>query len=206
MRVLVLFLSIATIGAGAGVWLGCGGTSGDAFTIPAPDGGEGGANGSSGGPREAGANGVTADGGVDPASAAPGGDTTSIACGATSCPIPAESCCVTDLPNNGGRSYACVAGSSCPAAAGGGDTTALKCSSAANCAAGTVCCVMQTNGVTTSACQATCVSGKGTDTAQLCDPKAPDGGGCPAGAPCSNDSIGDWGLPKTFATCGGKGN
>jgi hypothetical protein len=32
--------------------------------------------------------------------------------------------------------------------------------------------------------------------------------GCPmdGGQMCSNANIGDWGLPPTYATCGGKGH
>lgn len=202
MRALVVFLGVSAMGIGAAAWLGCG-SEGAPITIPPEDGGSG---GSSGAPREAGAGGVTADGGIDPADAGPGGDTANVACGATTCPIPAEICCVSDVPN-GGRGYVCVAGATCPTPAGGGDTTALQCTSAANCAAGTVCCVKQDKGVTASACQPSCGGGTGGgDTAQLCDRGAPDGGGCPASAPCSNENIGDWGLPRTFATCGGRGN
>jgi hypothetical protein len=57
----------------------------------------------------------------------------------------------------------------------------------------------------------TCTAGAGAATAQLCDPKAavsgcPLGdGGADAGA-CLSTQIGDWGLPPTYATCGGKGN
>jgi hypothetical protein len=39
----------------------------------------------------------------------------------------------------------------------------------------------------------------------LCDPNAAPSG-CDAGVQCSSNNIGDWGLPRTYATCGGKGN
>jgi hypothetical protein len=75
---------------------------------------------------------------------------------------------------------------------------ALKCSGAANCASGMVCCIGP-NGA--SACAASCTR----DQAQLCDPNAMMSGCGDAGA-CSSMNIGDWGLPRTFATCGGLGN
>lgn len=202
------------------VWA-CGSSSDGELTAPAPDAGDAmttpdgstsstSSSGSSGTADGGGDGGTSSgalggDGGIDPPDAGPGGDLTKVTCGATSCAIPAETCCVSDV-GNGALGYACTAGTTCPRLTGGGDTTALKCTSAKNCAAGTVCCVMQTKGVTTSSCQATCTSGNGTDSAQLCDPSAGDGGGCPAADPCSNKSINDWGLPKTFGTCGGKGN
>ncbi len=138
---------------------------------------------------------------MDPPDAGPGGDIANIACGTTTCPIPAETCCVSELANGGDRSFACVAGATCPNPGGGGDVAALKCSSSANCAAGTVCCVSEKDGRAASECKATCGNGE----AQLCDRNAPDGGGCPSSDPCSNDNIGDWGnLPRSYATCGGQ--
>lgn len=145
--------------------------------------------------------GVTADGGIDPPGAGPGGDTGSISCGATTCLLASETCCITEPAGAGDRAYACVLGSTCPAP-NGGDVVALKCTGAANCAAGTVCCVDQNNDDTTSTCKATC----GGNEAQLCDPKAGDAGGCPSSDPCSNKDINDWNLPNTFGTCGGQGN
>ncbi len=160
---------------------------------------------SSGGATDAapGGSGGTTDAG------GPGGSTTSLACGNTACQIPGQVCCV-DRMNGGVASYACVTGTSCatPDAGGGNQDppTALACSSAANCAAGTVCCIEQVNNTVTSACKATCTGG---NSAQLCDPKAANSG-CPADAgalsACSSKDIGEWGLPSTFATCGGRGN
>ena len=96
--------------------------------------------------------------------------------------------------------YGCAA--TCAGVDAGVDTTALKCSGQTNCAAGTVCCVQQVgqNGAA-SECQASC----GPKQAQLCAPMATVSG-CDAGVACSNNNIGDWNLPQTFATCGGKGN
>lgn len=209
MRVTYIFV-VGSMAASA-IALACGSSGDSDLILPAGDaGGADGASSSSsgstgsGGPREAGAGGVTADGGIDPPNAAPGGDTTQVACGSASCPIPAETCCVSDTPN--GLAYACVAGATCPQATGGGNTTALKCTSSANCGGGTVCCVTQNNGTTSSECKTTCTNTGGGDTAQLCDPAKADAGGCPTNAPCSNDNIGDWGLPNTFGTCGGRGN
>ena len=186
-------------------------TNPDASSEAASSGGDGasgssgssGSSGTSGGPRPADDAGVTADGGVDPPDAGPGGDTTRIACGATSCPIPAETCCVSELNTGGDTSFSCVAGATCPPVPGGGDTAALKCSSGANCPSGTVCCIRVVAGDhAASECKAAC----GSDEARLCDLKAGDAGCTPA-EPCSNSNIDDWGkLPETYATCGGKQN
>jgi hypothetical protein len=148
---------------------------------------------------------VAADGGSSQ-DAGPGGNTSSLTCGSAQCAIPAQVCCVTEQrqPRDAGGglvySYACVMGNSCPMPMNGG-TNALQCSSAANCAAGTVCCVSQNGQTTTSSCKATC----GNNDAQLCDPTAAMTG-CSASAPCSNNNVGDWGLPPSYATCGGMGN
>ena len=148
---------------------------------------------------------IVADGGVG-ADGGPGGDMTRLACGGASCAIPGVSCCIYQL-NNGPPdfAYACVTGTTCPARGGAGDSTLLQCAGAANCAAGKVCCVKDRAGVVSSSCETTCVAAAGAKTAQLCDPAAATTG-CTATAPCSHDNIGDWGLPNTFATCGGVGN
>lgn len=155
-------------------------------------GGDGGSSGALGG-----------DGGIDPPDAGPGGSTSAITCGATSCALPAEQCCVSSVPGPGNLSYGCIAASDagCPQPDGGGDVTSLKCSAQANCPASTVCCVRQTNNGAASECKATCA---GTE-AQLCDPNAATTG-CAAQIPCSSKNVTDWGLPNTYATCGGKGN
>jgi hypothetical protein len=145
---------------------------------------------------------ATADGGVDPPGAGPGGSTTMLACGATTCAIPADTCCVSELANRQ-TSYDCVTTATCPRPSGGGSTAALKCSGQANCASGTVCCVQESNGNASSECRPACGSGE----AQLCDPAASSGGGCPGFMRCSSDNISDWGnLPRTYATCGGRGH
>lgn len=156
------------------------------------DGGDGGSSGALGG-----------DGGIDPPDAGPGGSVTSITCGATSCALPAQQCCVSQVPGPANSAYGCVAASDagCPQPAGGGDVTSLKCSAQANCPTNTVCCVRQTNNGAASECKASC----NNNEAQLCDPKAATTG-CPQQDPCSNNNIGDWGLPNTYATCGGMGN
>jgi len=88
-----------------------------------------------------------------------------------------------------------------PDAGGGGDTNvaSLKCTASANCTTGQVCCIQNTAAGASSECKASCGGGE----EQLCDPNAPDGGGCPQSDPCSNDGVGDFGLPKTFGICGG---
>lgn len=135
--------------------------------------------------------------------AGPGGTVDTLACGATACALPAETCCVTNDTKTNTFGFSCTSGASCKANAG---AVTLECSGPANCAGGSVCCVAQTStGETTSACRPTCASGGGVDRAILCDPAAPSVG-CPAGAPCSASSIDEWSLPNGFGTCGGKGN
>ena len=206
------FVGVITTATGAAVtMLACGSDeAGTDITAAASDASSDGASssssssgssGSSGGPRPANEAGVTADGGIDPPNAGPGGDTKSITCGTATCPIPAETCCVSES-NVGDNSYACVVGATCPQPPGGGDTAALKCSAASNCAPGTVCCVREDNGNAASECKPAC----GQNEAQLCDLKAGDAGGCPPADPCSNDNIDEWGkLPESYATCAGKG-
>jgi hypothetical protein len=142
----------------------------------------------------------------------PGGNANVLACGSTACAIPSQVCCV-DRVGGGTASYQCVTGATCPVVdAGAGNNgdppTALQCAGAANCGGGTVCCVQRTGGVTSSSCKASC---GGQNAAQLCDPKAAAASsGCPADAgtlsQCLTRDIADWGLPATFATCGGVGN
>jgi hypothetical protein len=198
--------------ASSAVAVCCGGASNTGLEAP-PDGGANttttGNGGARGTPGTVVANGGTGAGG---AAGAPGGSTSALSCGTASCVIPGESCCLTEA--GGTFSFACVVGSSCPAAAtdagaGGngngqnGNTATLQCTSAANCAAGTVCCVSSPNNGATSECKTTCTG----DVAQLCDPSASAATtGCAAAQPCSSKNIGDWGLPPTFGTCGGKGN
>jgi hypothetical protein len=136
---------------------------------------------------------VTGDGG---SAAADAGDAaTGPACGPSPC-AQGQTCCVTMA--NSTPSYACLAG--CPTGGGGGPSVAsLACASAADCAAGYVCCMEQSNGSTQSACASHC----GVTQVQLCDPGAD--AGCPLGLPCSTSNIGDWNLPPTFGTCGGRG-
>lgn len=176
-------------------------------TAPAPssDGGaqdgatqEGGASSSSGGGGGDGGGGGVVDGGVNPPGAGPGGDGSALPCGGATCSLATQVCCVSSL-GSGVRAYACVTGSTCP----GSRTAALRCSGAANCPAGQVCCVRQiANDSRASECKAQCPG----DEPQLCDPSAPDGGGCAASDPCSSNNISDWRLSPPYATCGGKGD
>ena len=212
MRGRTLGLLGASIVIGSGLWLACGGSDGggaleardnDAGTV-LPESGTG-DTGTSGNDAATGTDAGTGnqeagggDGGINPPDAGPGGSTTVINCGATSCSIPAQTCCVDRLGNNM-TAYGCA--TTCPGIDAGADTTALKCSSQANCAVGTVCCVSQTgNNGATSECKATC----GGNEAQLCDLTAAVSG-C-TGTTCSKNNIGDWNLPQTYATCGGMGN
>jgi len=145
-----------------------------------------------GGGRDGSSTGGGGDGGS-------GGNAQSIACGTTTCEIPRDSCCVYDtMP----PSYQCVTGAACPSMNGGGAGVSLQCSGAANCAAGTVCCVSRSSTGVAATCKVVCTGSE----AQLCDPNAASSG-CSANAgACSTNNIGDWGLPKGYATCGGVGN
>jgi hypothetical protein len=215
----ILSLGILTIGCGGSTATDTSGVSTDAGVDDAASGAStdaattttGGARGPDGS--------VVADGGSGTgANTGPGGTTSNLPCGSATCLIPAETCCVTDTGT--GYAFACVSGPTCPAGGGGGtggndaggdgggnntggagNVGAFKCTSAANCPQGTVCCVTAPNDLASSSCQASC----GPTDAQLCDPKA-TATGCPTSAPCSSANIGDWTLPASFGTCGGKGN
>lgn len=182
-------------GSDSGAGVGDGSTSGDGSST----------NDGSTTSGDSGAIALGGDGG-SPDDAGPGGTTSIITCGGTTCSIPAEQCCVYANQNPPPDfSYECSSAGVCPAAGGGGDPPSeLKCSSAANCPSGTVCCVHQGGGNTvSSACQTSCTGGQ----AQLCDPaSSPAASGCGDAGACSNANIGDWGLPASFGTCGGKGN
>ena len=188
------------------VVVGCGGSAGSDLITNAGDAG-GGGDSSAGGDGQAsdGASsdvGVASDGAVggdggSPQDAGPGGNTASLPCGTTTCAIPGQVCCVSQLQNAPPPfAYACATATTCPR-----NDTALACSSSANCPANEVCCVHPNTAGATSSCQAAC----GANDAQLCDPNALPTG-CPQNATCSNANITDWGLPGTFGTCGGKGN
>lgn len=221
MRIHHVLPLVVLAGSGIAVWA-CGSDDGAATNANAdggPDGatssssgssgstssssgstGEGGTSSSSSGGAPGG------DGGTNPPDAGPGGDLTSLTCGATACALPAEQCCVSEVPGPGNsRNYGCITAAGdagCPPLPNGDDVTALKCSSQANCPANTVCCVRETgSGNAASECKPSC----GNNEAQLCDPKAASTG-CPQQDPCDNDNIDDWGLPRTYATCGGQGN
>jgi len=166
---------------------GCGG----ATVIPDPGAGDAAASTDA-------ANGTIVGDGGNSSTAGPGGSQSTLACGDATCSIPAEVCCVyeTSPPK-----FLCVAGAACPAAAGGSGGTALSCSGASNCPSGTVCCVSEVARVVSSQCRVACAKNE----AQLCDPTA-TATGCPSSAACSSNNVSDWGLPTTYATCGGIGN
>ncbi len=186
---------------GAAVFVGCGGASVSSIDGAGGDGGGSGSNG-----------GVATNGGVNPADAGPGGTTTSLSCGNTSCAIPAEVCCVT--PTSAGLAYGCETGTCAIPDAGrgtgnggngnqGGDVNlvTLSCSDQANCPTGTVCCATQSDSKgTVAACQMGTVCSK--DGIQLCDPAAPAASnGCATGQQCTSDNIKDLGLPPSFGRC-----
>ena len=95
---------------------------------------------------------------------------------------------------------------------------ALRCESSASCQGGDVCCI-RVNGFSVSS---SCVEpddcereseeeererakrdpgGEGMH-AQLCDPAAGEGAGCPKGVACEAAGAAKWRLPPTFGTCG----
>jgi hypothetical protein len=211
-------------------YAGCGGSEGSALTTPVDAGADGTTTGDGGPADDASASAdstppddaavardgtggsftdgpptAIADGGGSN-DAGPGGNTSTIACGSTSCSLASSFCCVYTNNNPPPEFvFGCATGSGCPARAGAQDPAALACSSAANCPANTVCCVKDTQGKTTSECVTTCADSNNVKTAQLCDRTATPTG-CPASAPCSANNINDWKLPNGFATCGGKGN
>jgi hypothetical protein len=181
------------------------------------DGSSGGKDGSSGG--KDGSSGDGSSGGNDGSSAgdgavrgpdgsvvadggrggdASGGTTSTLPCGATTCNIPSETCCI-DQGN-----YSCVVGG-CPS----GDRAALQCNSSENCAAGSVCCLTAPGGgnSVSSACEAAGDGGAacaGGNSTQLCDKNASPTG-CPDSGPnsqCDNGNMDTWGLSRAFAHCG----
>ena len=189
---------------GVALFVGCGGASASTIDGSGGDGG-GGSNG-----------GVSTSGGVNPADAGPGGTTTSLSCGNTTCAIPAEVCCIT--PTSAGTAYGCETGTCALPDAGrgnggddgggqngnqGGDVNlvTLSCSAQANCPTGTVCCATMSDAKgTVTACQMGASCSK--DGIQLCDPAAPTASnGCAAGQQCVSDNIRDLGLPTTFGRC-----
>lgn len=194
--------------------VGCGGTSstgldgdGGFSDASAGDGatGDGATDGGTTGDGATGDGATTGDAalgsndGGSPLDAGPGGNMSTFPCGNTACAIGAQVCCVQQLQNPPPPfAYGCVTGTTCPSM----NNTALGCSSTANCPANQVCCIDQPqNGPVSSSCRTSCPA----NGAQLCDPSAMPTG-CPMGVMCSSANIGDWGLPPSFATCGGKGN
>lgn len=190
---------------GLALFVGCGGAGTSTIDSTGGDGGGGGGSGGTG----------ATSGGVNPADAGPGGTTTQLSCGNTSCAIPAQVCCIT--PTSAGLAYGCETGTcALPDAGqgnggdggqggnqGGGDVNLvmLSCSDQANCPTGTVCCATRSDATgTVAACQMGTSCQK--DGIQLCDPAAPAAtNGCPSGQQCISDNIQDLGLPASFGRC-----
>jgi hypothetical protein len=137
--------------------------------------------------------GTLADGG-------PGGTTTSITCGTTTCALPGQVCCVYDTDGAQTFTFTCVTGTTCPALPNTEDNPpALSCASAANCAATDVCCLTQAQDDSlSSACKPAdqCTG----DSVVLCDPAQPNVG-CQAPDECSSNDIKDWNLPNGYGFC-----
>ena len=223
MRKLRLAFGGVVVVSAVAFWVGCGSSSDDSLINAGNDGGSEASttppppppppNPPPPPPSDAGDAGtlpdgaIAADGGTNIQDAGPGGDTTSLPCGAATCAIPSQSCCVANT--NGGRNYLCVVGpaTNCPVPDAGGqpEVVALKCSSSANCAATEQCCAnVGAGGIAQSSCVpwGTCGSadaGAGNEHAVFCTLDAGNVG-CDAGVTCVQNN--DWGLPKNFGTCG----
>jgi hypothetical protein len=201
-------LCVLAVAGGIAVWVGCGSDEATNDTTT-PDGGTPRTDPTTTTPSVE-PDGSTpsrargGDGGIDPPDAGPGGDTTIVACGGTTCALATDTCCVGQLRGDQ-IGYGCTptTDAGCPIPAGGGDVAALKCSGQANCTAGTVCCIRRTRTGAASQCKQACDA---DNEAQLCDLTATTTG-CAQGDDCSNDNIRDWGqLPDSYATCGGRSN
>jgi hypothetical protein len=152
--------------------------------------GSGGSSGSSGG--SSGSSGGSSSGG-DASSGTEAGGGTALTCGTLTCTVPGQTCCVTQSGGQPPFTFACENGSTCS----NPNAVALQCTSTADCPATEVCCFQQQQGGGSSQCVAQC-GGGGT---QLCDPHAPNNGGCPQGQQCNTQGGG--GLPGSVGTCGG---
>lgn len=133
--------------------------------------------------------------------AGPGGTTSALSCGTSTCALPGQLCCIAGPA--AGPSYACVTGTSCPIVNPGNNpgSAALSCSVQSNCTAGLFCCLDIVSGQSVSTCKSSCAA----SPAQLCDRFIADNG-CAVQKPCSNANTNDFGLPATYATCGGVKN
>jgi hypothetical protein len=120
-------------------------------------------------------------------------------CGARTCLLPAEQCCVYESPTGGPSQYACTTSANCPNRPPSQNSVALQCEAAANCPAGTRCCIIDSQGNLHSRCQDGCPA---PNAATLCDRSAIPTG-CPGNAPCSTNNSESWSLNSNFATCGG---
>lgn len=136
--------------------------------------------------------------------AGPGTSTTELRCGDKTCSIPGQTCCV-DFSQGPPEeiSFACVNGSDCPAPDSGSTAgqpgVALKCAGAANCQVGTACCITKIQTTIFARCTPLC----GTGEAQLCEPNTSVSGCSNVSGSCSNANVDSWGLPSSYATCGG---
>lgn len=186
-----MVLTMAAWVAGSGA---CGGSSGFDVTGDVSDGASEARSDAVAPPADAGPGDIVTDASVTDAAS----EARAVRCGTSSCQAPAQSCCVYDPPR-----YACVDGPSCPADDAGNAATALRCSATADCAPGTVCCLYETPSRDLAS---DCRPGCSAREAQLCDPAAATSGCAPDAGACSSANVSDWGLPPTYATCGGVGN
>ena len=181
----------------------CAGPGGEA-DLDGPDGGAAASSGAVGtgatngalGAQDGGGNAQASDGNAGVLDGSAGVDAHP-----STCAIPGQLCCIAGPA--AGPSYACVTGTSCPVVNPGMNpgSAALACSVGSNCAAGLSCCLDIVNGQSVSTCKASCAA----SPAQLCD-RFISVNGCSVQKPCSNANTNDFGLPATYATCGGVKN
>ena len=124
-----------------------------------------------------------------------GGGMNTTTCGTTSCPLPAESCCVTP---GGTPSYACTGGDAGTCQQG---DVQMQCMSNNDCPSSKVCCLDATNDPASAACATTC---NGQNQAVLCDPKLTAAQNrCGDAGACGTTNDNTWNLSsKVSGTCG----
>jgi hypothetical protein len=108
-----------------------------------------------------------------------------ISCGNTTCPLPAEFCCVTF--DQSGQQEACA---SDPGSCTGQGGSAVECTSSSQCPAGQICCGTKPNSNSYSdvSCQAAPCGSGSVEQIQFCDPQGPND--CPPDAPqCQQSTI-----------------
>jgi hypothetical protein len=124
----------------------------------------------------------------------PGGDTASLPCNATSCSIPAQTCCAYRAIDGGAFTAACAT-SCAPIGSGQDRLSALKCSGLSNCGSSARCCYTRTGQDTIeSSCRPVCNTLAGET--ELCELASSS---CLPGFVCTK--FGGSTLPATYGYC-----